>query len=107
MRRATHQLVLQFTESAFPTIDDLVEYEEALIDTLGDNHDVDGHDIGSGDVNFFILTNDPDSVMVAILGATSRTLVSRPGLQAAARLVDGEVYQRLWPVDAHTYFRIS
>jgi hypothetical protein len=105
MRAATHQLVLQFPESAFPTFDHLVEYEEALIDTLGNNHEVDGHDIGSGEVNFFILTNDPDSAMVAILGAT--TLVSTPGLQAAARLIKGEVYQRLWPADAPTDFRIS
>ena len=59
MRELVHQLVIQFPESAFPDFLDLVKYEDALIDALGDAHEVDGHDIGSGEVNFFVFTDDP------------------------------------------------
>ncbi len=107
MSGATHQLVLQFPASAFSTFDELVQYEDALIDTLDHNHEVDGHDIGSGEVNFFILTEDPESAWTVIRHAGGGTLLLHHGLQAAARRLDGEVYERFWPVDDERDFHIA
>src|SRR5262245_32988364 len=98
MAQPTHQLVIQFPQSAFSDFDDLGEYEEALIDSLGDAHDVDGHDIGSGEVNFFVFTDDPTIALHAIADAQSGALLSHPDVRAAVRLLDGEDYEPLWPV---------
>ncbi len=55
-----YQLVLQFPLAEDFDFDALIELETKLTFELGSVHDVDGHDIGSGEVNIFILTNNPD-----------------------------------------------
>lgn len=97
MSEAIYQLVLQFPEAAFSDFDTLVRCEDELITVLGDRHDVDGHDIGSGEVNFFVITDDPQGALMKIRRSPAR-LLSHPGLRAAARRVDAEEYQPLWPV---------
>lgn len=106
MREPTHQLVIQFPQSAFPEFDDLVRYEDALIDVLAGAHEVDGHDIGSGEVNFFVFTDDPAAALVTIRGASDGSLLSHPQVRAAARLVDGEDYKPLLPVGDEREFNI-
>ncbi len=103
MREPTHQLVIQFPQSAFTDFDDLVGYEDSLIATLGEAHEVDGHDIGSGEVNFFVLTDDPTGV----LSAMGDALLARPDVRAAARLVDGEEYELLWPPGDERAFTLA
>jgi hypothetical protein len=98
MSEPTHQFVIQFPQSAFYDFDDLVEYEDALIDSLGDAHDVDGHDIGSGEVNLFVFTDDPAIALVAIRDAQNGALLAHPEVRVAVRLLDGEDYEPLWPV---------
>ncbi len=106
MRAPTHQLVIQFPQSAFPEFDDLVRYEDRLIDVLADAHDVDGHDIGSGEVNFFVFTDDPAAALATIRGARGGSLLSHPQVRAAARLDDGEDYEPLWPAGDEREFNI-
>ena len=106
MPEPTHQLVIQFPESAFPEFDDLVQYEDTLIEVLADAHDVDGHDIGSGQVNFFVLTDDPAAALVTMRDARDGSLLSQPQVRAAARPVDGEDYEPLWPVGDQREFNI-
>ena len=91
-----YQLVLQFPETAFPGFDDVVQYEDSLIDALGDRHDVDGHDIGSGEVNFFVISHDPRGALFDIRGS-NHELLSHPDLRAAARRTDTDAYEPLWP----------
>ena len=55
-----YQLVLQFYASSIEDFDQLIEIEEMLESTLGNLHEVDGHDFGSGEMNIFIHTNDPE-----------------------------------------------
>lgn len=93
----THQLVLQFPEAAFKDFDALVRFEDALCDLLGDRHEVDGHDIGSGEVNFFVFTDDPEGALAEVRDAKGG-LLSHPDVRAAARLVVGEDSEPLWPV---------
>ena len=87
MSEPTHQLVIQFPESGFADLDDLVRYEDALIDSLGDAHEVDGHDIGSGEVNFFVFTDDPAIALRLIRDFRGGALLSHPEVRAAARRV--------------------
>jgi hypothetical protein len=62
----THQLVIQFRADAFRDFDALVSFEDRLIDVLGDRHEVDGHDVGSGEVNFFVFTDDAKAAFSVI-----------------------------------------
>ena len=57
-----YQLVLQWDESSLADYDRLIQIENALIQGLAGEHDVDGHDEGSGQMNVFIRTDDPKNV---------------------------------------------
>jgi hypothetical protein len=109
MPEPTHQLVIQFPQSAFADFDDMVRYEDALIDALagGSGHDVDGHDIGSGEVNFFVFTDDPTVALGAVRDAREGLLLSHPQVRAAARPVSGEQFTPLWPVGDERDFTIA
>lgn len=54
-----YQLVFQFPETFFETHDDLVAFEDKLIASMPKTCCVDGHDIGSGTINFFVFTDSP------------------------------------------------
>ena len=60
MPQYTHQLVVQFECDELADYDAMIELENCLIDGLGNGHKVDGHDGGSGEINIFIHTRDPD-----------------------------------------------
>jgi hypothetical protein len=106
MSAPTHQLVLQFREDAFPDFDALIQFGDTLTEALGSQHEVDGHDIGSGEVNFFIFTADPHAALAQIRDATGQTL-DRTGGRAAARTLEGEDYKVLWPEGDARPFRIN
>ena len=106
MSEPTHQLVIQFPESAFPDFDELVGYEDVLILTLGDTHEVDGHDVGSGEVNFFVFTDDPTGALGTMRDARSGALLSHPEVRVAARLIEGEDLALLWPIGDERAFTV-
>jgi hypothetical protein len=93
-----YQLVLQWPASSIDDYDELIGMENALVDGIGEGHEVDGHDAGSGEMNIFILTDDPvqafDRVR-AILGSPDRW----EHIRVAYRGVSGGPYVVLWPPD--------
>jgi hypothetical protein len=99
----THQLVVQFPADAFVDFDAMVSFEDSLYEILGDRHEVDGHDIGSGEVNFFVFTDDPRAAFAEIQEGLGDRL-SHPLARAATRLTNGDEYELLWPVgDTRTF----
>ena len=50
------QIVLQFSEDIL-SFDEVIRLEEKLIDIL-DESQVDGHDKGMGEINYYVLTSD-------------------------------------------------
>jgi hypothetical protein len=101
-----YQLALQFPASALTDYDELIIIEEALITELGDAADVDGHDCGSGEMNIFIFTNEPEKVLEKI----KPVLAKREKLEklvAAYRETNGEGYTTLWPVGFDKPFKIT
>lgn len=54
-----YQLVLQFRGNHCLDFDALVNLEDELQQLVFSIADVDGHDMGSGEMNIFILTADP------------------------------------------------
>ena len=61
--------------------------------------------MGSGEVNLFVLTNDPRATLREIQWVLSDWF-NHPLARAAARLADGEEYELLWPVDDTRVFTI-
>ena len=100
-----YQLVLQFRGDSLAYYDAMVALENELIAELGDSADLDGHDVGSGEVNIFIITADPVRTF-----QQSKVVLERKrclgAVTAAYRQVDGEQYTLVWPQDSKKGFRI-
>ena len=91
-----YQLVLQWPATSISDYDALIEVEDALIEKLSDDNEVDGHDAGSGEVNIFIRTDDPERALKQvedILGGH----VFWVDVRVAYREVAGNEYTILWP----------
>ncbi len=100
-----YQLVLQFHGDSLADYDAMVALENDLIAALGDSAHVDGHDVGSGETNIFIITTDP----VETFRLSKAVLERRQRLgavTAAHRPVEGEAYTVIWPEGSATGFGI-
>ena len=99
-----HQLVLQWPASSVDDYDELIELEDFLIQNL-DHGDVDGHDAGQGEMNIFILTDDPYATFAAV-----KTLLERRrawiDIRIAFRAITRDGYNILWPKSLTT-FKVS
>jgi len=91
------QLVLQLPEDAFVDFDAMVAFEDSLIEALGQNHEVDGHDIGSGEINFFILTNAPADALDVVRRILASSGVAPSAIRVAVRAIGSGDYEVLWP----------
>lgn len=101
----TSQLVLQLPTTALDGFDDMVTLEDAIIEALsGHPHIVDGHDMGSGEVNFFVHTNDPSAAFALAVEAFAPT--ERVALKAAFRRFDSDDYTNLWPSGSREPFHV-
>jgi len=101
-----YQLVLQFRGDSLRDYDAMVALEDDLIAALANSANVDGHDVGSGEVNIFIFTDEPKKTFQQV----RLVLEQRGGLDsvsAAYRLADGEDYTRIWPEHSQQQFRIA
>ncbi len=90
-----YQLVVQFAGDFFPSFDAMVAFEDDLIATLPTSHVVDGHDIGSGTTNFFILTDFPVAAYRAVRRRTTRAMERR--MRIAYRPAREDTFTNLWP----------
>jgi hypothetical protein len=91
------QLVLQFTtDEDLDSFDRLIRFEEELISVVGKTAKVDGHDFGSGEMNIFILTDDPVATFT-LVQQTNESIRPTEEMRAAYRLIGREDYVCLWP----------
>ena len=91
-----YQLVAQWGSDSMDSYDEMIRTEDALLDRLTTRHSVDGHDVGSGEVNIFVNTNDVQAAYAevkAVLQAEGRW----DGVRIAYRPHRGEEYSILWP----------
>jgi hypothetical protein len=91
-----YQHVLQFKGSSLGDYDSMVALEDDLIEALGGSADVDGHDIGSGETNIFIITSVPVQTFDRAKAVLERTGLLG-ALSAAYRPVSGNAFTVLWP----------
>lgn len=97
-----YQLVLQIPASSMKDYDEMVEFEEAIMESLGNLGVVDGHDAGSGEMNIFILTDYPTRAFERIkeLLGTRDFLAD---LKAAFRVVGKDEFTILQPADLTSF----
>ena len=99
-------LVLQFRGDAVSHLDSIIAIEEQLIEKLGESVEVDGHDVGSGEINLFIFTSDPRATFEG-----AKSILEGAGfiesVTAAYRRVDGEEFTVIWPDGSAKEFRIG
>ena len=97
------QLILQFKPAEdFDSYDRLIRFEEALVSVVGASAKVDGHDFGSGEMNIFILTEDPIATF-ALVQQTDESVRPSQAMKAAFRQIDGEDYVCLWPLELRQF----
>lgn len=102
------QLVLQFRGDTVADLDDLIIIERAVSRLVEDNSDdeVDGHDIGSGERNIFIITDDPQGAFKKCVDwLENRGLLLK--MRAAYRDLDEEDFTNVWPLGSKEAFSVS
>lgn len=90
-----YQLVLQFPGNLIEDFDDILKLEMDLELTLREGHSVDGHDFGSGEMNIFIHTNDPEEAFSKAKGSLNK--FDSLSYIAAYRNNEGETYTVIFP----------
>lgn len=89
-------LVLQWPGSSMEDYNSMIGVEELLTSSLPRGSIVDGHDVGSGETNIFIETDDPQRSFEAVKSVLgSRDTWST--VRIAYRGSKGDKYTILWP----------
>ena len=101
-----YQLVIQFPGDSLTDYDRLVSVEARLTAALADVAEVDGHDVGSGEANIFVLTEDPTGAFALALPVL-KECVAIGGMRAAFRDVGGEAYTVIWPQQFRGTFALA
>ena len=91
-----YQLVLQFNGDSLEDYDAMIALEDDLIQALGDSADVDGHDVGAGEANIFIVTSEPEIAFNRAKAVLDRSQLLG-AVTAAYRPVSGQTFTVLWP----------
>jgi hypothetical protein len=93
-----YQLVLQWPASSIDDYDTIMEIEGALVETLTAGSELDGHDAGSGEINIFIRTDEPNRIFEEVKSVLGRREVWFD-IRVAYRDLEATKYMVLWPKD--------
>ncbi|MGL6028367.1 MAG: hypothetical protein ACRC0B_01855 [Legionella sp.] len=93
-----YQLVIQFPEEICGDLD-WIAYLEEIIDQSLIDAELDGHDIGSGEVNIFIETNAPINSFEIVKKILNEQAISLKKTKAGYRDFDSNQYIPVWPED--------
>ena len=99
------QLVIQFRPAGALDFGKLVAIEDALITELRDSAIVDGHDIGSGEFNIFVVTSHPKESFVRTQSLLEE-IKPEGEMNVAYREPNDERFVILWPPNSPE-FRIA
>lgn len=94
MTAETHQVVFEFSGDSPTEFERLLAFEARLEEQLRSGI-VDGHDVGGGIVNLFVLTSTPDECVEEVFGSIAPAKL--PISAAAYRRRNEEKYVRVWP----------
>jgi hypothetical protein len=95
-------LVLQWPSTDPSDHEKLLHLEQLIEKHAEGNHAVDGYDIGSGEMNIFILTDEPEHSFESV----KRVLQREPNwaeARAAYRDLEEDDFTILWPKDLRSF----
>lgn len=101
-----YQLVFQFRGDSVKDLDATIALEDELVEALGNSAEVDGHDVGSGETNIFILTSVPSATFHRVRPMLERRQ-ELGAVTAAYREVEGGRYTVIWPEGSGEEFRVK
>ena len=101
-----YQLTLQIRGDSLEDYDAMIALEDELTEELGNSADVDGHDVGSGEANIFIVTSDPTATFHRLKPVLERTGHVQ-AVTVAYREVHGERYTVIWPEGSQREFTVT
>ena len=99
------QLVLQLPASSIKDYDAMIELEETIMRSLANLGKVDGHDAGSGEMNIFIYTDQPNLAFERIKEILG-TKDFMPELKVAYREIGKDEFTILHPAGL-SFFTIA
>lgn len=101
-----YQLVFQVNGESLADFDAMVNLEQELSVELKGIAEIDGHDMGCGEINIFILAANPVAVF-----ERAKPVLARHGLLAevksAFRLLAEDGYTTIWPENSTEEFLIA
>lgn len=102
----SYQLVLQVRGESLSDFDAMMDLEQELAVELDDIAEVDGHDMGCGEINIFILTSVPRIVFEKSKPfLIKHKLLSR--VKAGFRMVSEDIYLSIWPENSADEFLVA
>ena len=90
-----YQLVIQFPGETEDDFEHLIDLENELEEKLTGQSEVDGHDFGSGEMNIFVLSDEPIDTFKQVKSLLTEQHLSK--MKAAYRDIEAESYTILWP----------
>ena len=102
MDRKKYQLVLQFSTEGPQDFEDLVNLEKLIAQGLPVDSDLDGHDMGSGEFNIFVLTDRPEECFRAAQNILQLHNGFR-AFKAAYRQIGQDDFVSLWPANSDPF----
>jgi hypothetical protein len=96
--RYKQELVLQLPANSIKDYDTLIKLEDGIAAGLGNLGEVDGHDLGSGEMNIFVQTDNPKLAFEKIKSLIG-TKDFMPDLKAAFRDIGKDNFTILFPAD--------
>lgn len=103
-----YQLVIQFDDEKGTVLDQLIAFEDELIELLDGVAEVEGHEVGPGMASLLIMTNAPKKLWERLEPLIEDT--DRHGLEplaAAYSEVEEDDYVVLWPSDYEGEFTLG
>ena len=91
-----YQLVFQLTGSSQLDFEEVIALERELRSAVGDLGEVDGHDMGQGEMNIFVHTESPIRLFESVR-SLSDIVRALPRMKVAYRPLDGDDYEVLHP----------
>jgi hypothetical protein len=92
-----YQLVIQFLGETEDDFEHLIDLEDELEEKLIGESEVDGHDFGSGEMNIFILSDEPIEAFSQIQSLLTGSHYNLSNMKAAYRDIEAESFTILWP----------
>ena len=98
-----YQFILQFSQNSQNEFDRLIDLEDQLEEVIHSESEIDGHDIGNGQMNIFILTNEPVDLFKKIKNLLEKNQHILGEAKVAYREVQKNSFVVLWPNDLKSF----